>query len=228
MTACSQGHPLLPEAQFCSKCGEAVDGLAKPIAHPAPAASDVEAQSRRGPRLPVLLLGGLALLGLIATIFYFVAAGRETQLRGVAVLFDSGEDPAITGSWDECEGTGGYSDFGAGMNISLTDREGDIVGTGSVENITEARLTEIVEMDRIATDAGNVLIGIDATDRTAAEDELRSLLKLTEGTTCMLYFSAEVEESDYYSVELASRGALDYSMQEMTESAWILSISLGD
>lgn len=185
--------------------------------------------------LPVLL--GVVAVGVIAAVgaAYLIAGGRSTELRGgiaggqgtelrgIATLWDL--DGSMTGSWDNCEGTGGYSDFSAGMNLSITDREGNLIGSGEVWNVSAENLSELAEIDRIAHEAGNELIG---TDRAASEDEIQRILQDSEGIGCMLFFKGVVEDSAFYSIELGDHGNLDYSRAEMQENRFIVPITLGD
>jgi len=145
---------------------------------------------------------------------------RGDTIRGIAILVD----PDVSGSWDACGGTGGYADFEAGARLTVTDKSGDIAGTGSVTNIDESMLDQIVEVDW----AGDAPIGLDATeDKDAAIQELRTLLEDTEGFACMLYLEAEVEDSTYYSIEISDRGALSYSKDELADQGYVVSVSLG-
>jgi hypothetical protein len=45
-------------------------------------------------------------------------------------------DPQVTGTFDDCSGTGGYDDFGPGMNVTVRDQDGSIVGSGSTRSIS--------------------------------------------------------------------------------------------
>lgn len=150
------------------------------------------------------------------------ATGNGQSIRGIAMLFDA--DGSIDGSWDSCEGTGGYSDFGAGMRLSIKGQSDEIVGSGDVENVTEANIADVAkaELD------GDSPIGLDATSQEAAEEELRDMLESSEGMACMVYFEADIESSEYYAVELGSRGDLSYSREELAKNGYVVGISLGD
>ena len=77
-------------------------------------------------------------------------------LRGLAVLFDP--DGSMEGSWDDCQGTGGYDDFSAGMSLKITGTNDEIVGSGSVVNVTDANIEDVAqaEMD------GDHVLGMEA------------------------------------------------------------------
>jgi hypothetical protein len=63
--------------------------------------------------------------------------------------------------------------------------------------------------------------------RGAAREELLDFLESTEGTGCLLYFEAEIEPSDFYSVEVSSRGELSYSQKDLQEAGYVVGFSLG-
>lgn len=93
-------------------------------------------RSRR--RLLVGVIAGLVVVcagiaTLVAVTGGSAAAGKQT-LTGQFVLIDSD----ILGDWDSCFGSGGYDDFGAGMDVTVTDGDGKIIATGTTENLTEA------------------------------------------------------------------------------------------
>lgn len=183
-----------------------------------------------------LLIGGVtaaAVLALIGAGVVFALVGDDDggsattngkTLRGISMLFD--EDGGIEGSWDDCNGGGGYDDFSAGMRLSVKGTSDEIVGTGDVVNVTEANLEDVV---RAELDGGDESpIGLDSTTQEAGVEELREFLETTEGTFCMLYFEADIESSDYYSVELASRGDLSFSRTELAKQGYVVGVSLGN
>jgi hypothetical protein len=238
---CSRGHPVSADAQFCSKCGEALtpstptagpsdDAGQIPIKSddlvPETATAATEVSQTQHPRRSLARLGVIAVVILALAAVGFVALKSfglmRPQLRGIAVLYDQGGD--ITGTWDDCQGTGGYSDWGAGMNLSIRGRNDEIVGSGSVLPVTDDLLPTLVEMDRQTSP----FIGLNAADPDAAKTELRNLLESTEANSCWLYFSAELEDSDFYSIEIGKRGGLDYSRADLEERHYIVSLNLGD
>jgi hypothetical protein len=194
--------------------------------------SDASASSRgqsRNKRLTILIGAGaiVALAAIIATVI--LVGGGESgatangkSLRGIAMLFD--KDGNVEGSWNDCKGTGGYDDFNAGMRLSIKGKDDEIVGTGNVVNITEDNLDNVVR----AEFDGDSPIGLDSKDPEKAKSELRDFLKSAEGTACVLYFEADIENSDYYSVELANRGDLSFSRDELKKQGYVISTSLGD
>jgi hypothetical protein len=251
---CSNGHGNNLGAQFCGICGERLGASppASPTFVPAfngpgpvppavrafngppplpPANPLFEEQPKPGPKKAKVLIAvaaAVVVLALVVTVILLKTSSSETsfgdgnKIQGIAVLFD----PDSVGTWDDCQGTGGYDDFGAGMSLTVTGKSSDeTVGTGSVQNIDEGMLDQIVAMDWAADN----LIGLDETkDPAAAKSELLQFLTDSEGTACLLYFEADIESSPYYSVELGHRGALSYSQKELQARDYILSVDLGD
>ena len=54
------------------------------------------------------------------------------------------------------------------------------------------------------------------------------MLETGEGMSCILYFEAAIDPSEFYSVELGSRGALNFSKADLEESGYVVGYSLGD
>lgn len=119
------------------------------------------------------------------------------QITGSFTLIDTG----VVGTWDGCFGSGGYDDFGAGMNVTVRDGQGNIVGVGSTESLSEADRT-----------------GAWADDVTFSEDSTVS---------CVVKFIVEVKPAEFYSVEVGSRGELAYSAAELEAAGWHVELSLG-
>lgn len=203
-------------------------GMGAPTPNTAPTAG-------RGPSKRVLIVGAAAAIVLLIGVGIVAAltggdddgkgssaTANGQSIRGIAMLLDS--DGSIDGSWDSCQGTGGYSDFGAGMRLSIKGQNDEIVGSGDVVNVTEANIADVAraELD------GDSPIGLEATNQSDAESELRDMLESTEGMACMVYFEAKVERSDFYAVELGSRGDLSYSRDELATNGYVVGISLGD
>ena len=253
---CSNRHENADGAAFCSTCGVPLSGPAgAPASGPSmPPATSAMAPAPRlepgyyapgyGPGFPPapdpaaaarkrnLLIGsavGVAAVLILGGILATQAGGDEgkaakdgSTLRGIAVLFDS--DGSVEGRWDACEGTGGYSDFGAGMRLSVKGKSDEIVGTGNVVNVTDSNLEDVVQAEL----DGDSPIGLDATTLEDGKDELRGWLEDSEEYMCAVYFEADIDPSDYYSVELGDRGDLSYSRDELADQGWVVGITLGD
>lgn len=172
----------------------------------------------RGTRLTIALLATVALTACSSGGSEFERAATVTTTTSstttttVAPTTTLPPNPVITGSftlidadvagtWNACAGTNGYDDFGPGMNVTVRDGEGKIVGVGNTEALTEADRT-----------------GIWADD-----------VEFSEGSTvsCVVKFTVEVKPSEFYSVEVGSRGELTYSADELEASGWHVELSLG-
>lgn len=238
---CPQGHPVSADARFCAICGQRVtakEPTAPLLRHEEPVIGRIDASSGQPSQFdlatapvppagqrrrvhPALIVGGALLLAVVAFGAYSLFGGKH-HVHGTVTLLDPGGH--ISGTWDDCEGTGGYSDFDPGMNLAIRGRNDEIVGSGSVVNVDEELLTTLVQMDRQVDD----FIGLDSKDDTGARNELRHMLSSEEAYSCMLYFDAAVEDSDFYSIEVGSRGKLNYSREDLAKRDWIVSLSLGD
>jgi len=183
--------------------------------------------SQRGGRQKLLLgLGVLALVGgSVAAVLLLggddsKGTGTDASgdvIQGTALLVDV--DGGITGSWDDCSGAGGYSDFDEGMALTVKGAEGQIVGSGRVENVDAGMLDKLVAMN---DESG----WFDSSGTT--EDDLQDFLESSESVGCLLFFEAHVKKSDFYSIELAERGELSYSREELADQGYVVSFSLGD
>lgn len=102
--------------------------------------------------------------------------------------------------------------------VGLTDIDGDWTegepcsGSGGYEDLREgARVT--------VADGGGETIAVGRVDDSKAENEFG----------CLLSFTVEdVPSSDFYDIEVASRGGLKYSHQELEDDEWDVFLTIGD
>lgn len=174
-----------------------------------------------GVLLVALVLGGV-LFSVLGDDPTTTAKDNGRTVRGIVALYDT--EGSLEGSWDDCEGTGGYSDIGAGMSLKVKGANDEIVGSGSVVNISEENIEDVAQAEL----DGDHAMGLEATTPEANTEELRDLLELGESISCILYFEASIEPSDYYSIELSERGALNYSKEELAEKGYVVGFSIGD
>lgn len=113
------------------------------------------------------------------------------EITGTFTLTDS----ETGGRWSSCFGTGGYDDFGAGMNVTVRSQNDTVIGSSSTRHLT-------------ATDPG-------AEEAQDAE------------FSCTVAFSVEVEESDFYLIDVGRRGQLSYSFEELESADWSVALTLG-
>ena len=96
-------------------------------------------------------------------------------------------DEDIIGTGDHCFGTGGYDDFGPGMNVTVRDGNGSIIASG----------------DTVSSDA------------------------FPDNYSCTVEFAVEVDDVEFYAIEVGHRGELSYSKEELEEQGWNVSLVLG-
>lgn len=121
----------------------------------------------------------------------------------------------VAGDWDDCTGTGGYDDFGAGMDVTIRDEDGTIVGSGTTRNLT-------VDDQTVTTDPEADLSPLESAAMGA------EMLPFMEGTACVIWFDVPVEGADFYEVSVGSRGEMTYSRDELEDIEWHVDLSLGD
>ena len=133
-------------------------------------------------------------------------------LKGTVLLTDM--DGGM-GAWDDCEGNGGYSDMSDGVNVSIEDQDGRAVGASSLQNISEADLSQLAEDSDFAGDSA---------------EEALELLEDLEGLVCAFTFEADdVESSEIYVITIGSkRGEQSYTRKQLEERNWWVSLSIGD
>jgi hypothetical protein len=185
--------------------------LAVPPPPPAPPATPGSTGQR-----PAWMKVAAIALPLVATVGLVTSRGGgapSTQdLRGVFVLSDySGS----TGEWDDCQGDGGYSDFGPGMDVTIRNGEGDIIAT-----------TATMSADDYIDEHGDP----DEDGESGADADLADTLELSDDLGwCPVLWVADVPADEaFYEVEVGSRGEVTYSAEEVDEADWSVSAGLGD
>lgn len=210
MPNCSRGHHNPVGQRYCGQCGELLppeDGEEE-NGTTASSSREPSKQSTLRKRLP-LLLGLLILLALLGGFVSLVRGLGNKEIKGSMLLFDSDvEEPLL----DNCSGTGGYSDFGHGMPVTVRNEDGRTIGTSSTRNAPLGTLAERLAMNKEVSDA------------QAARRSLRNI----EGQGCMVIFEVEVDQSEFYEVEVGRRGEITYSHEDLLESDWYVELSLGD
>ena len=81
--------------------------------------------TRRYP-LGTLIAGAALLVGLLIALLLFLTGSTERPLKVQLALFD------VDGSSDCSGGSGGYSDIGPGMPITVRDQDGTLIGSSSL------------------------------------------------------------------------------------------------
>lgn len=133
------------------------------------------------------------------------SAESANTIRGTFTL-DSGDVNDTRGGWSLCSGEGGYADFKAGMNVTVRDGEGSIIGTGSTRNLTTA----------------------DLDDKTWGPTAELAESPKRRNTACTLVFEVPVKDAEFYTVSAGKRGELSFSREELASGGWWVDLTLGD
>lgn len=162
----------------------------------------------------VVILG----CGVAALVGLGVLGEEDTEtITGSITLFDlDGVDGGLT----SCQGTGGYSDIDAGMDITVRDAEGTIVGSSSVRNMSEAEVRELLSDDEGQSDS-------DESNRSSDAD-VEDMLDTFDGFACPLAFEVEVATVDFYEIKIGRRGELSASREELEEDDWTVNYTIGE
>jgi hypothetical protein len=140
-------------------------------------------------------------------------ASSGDTIDGTITLVDSDGD---MGSWDSCEGDGGFADFSDGTSVSIDDQDGRRIGASSLENVTAAHIQELG--DELPDEMGD------------SAQEALDLMENLEGILCVFTFHADsVEDAEIYVIEVGSRrGEQSYTKEDMEANNWRVFLSIGD
>lgn len=207
--ACPNGHQVNSDHLYCPQCGRRVSereaekpaeksGAVVPPqstdGHPSPKQQPVVPSAAGGPsptadglraKPRLALAWGGALVAVALVVVAAIALTRASHtVEGSFTLIDSDGFDNFGGG---CEGSGGYSDIGAGTDVTVRDEDGALLATTS--------------------------LGM------GEEDE----------PLCTFEFTLEdVPEAKFYAFEVADRGELSYSYEEMEDNDWTFGATLGD
>lgn len=130
-----------------------------------------------------------------------------SAIRGTFTLTSS----TLAGALTSCAGTGGYSDFAAGMNVTVKDGSGRIVGVGSATNLSDDDLPATTTPP---DDLEFQLAGVQASAHTH--------------TQCWLKFTVPIKKADFYQIEVGHRGGLSYSYDDLKKNDFFVQLTLGE
>jgi len=167
-------------------------------------------------KTPVLLaLGGLVAVLVLAGAGWLlfkpaseptVAGPDAIGLEFSLISFDA-ED--FYGTNGDCSGSGGYRDFGEGMDITVTNQDGKIIGSGNTRGLDDLSAMEPEFYETLGS------IGDDFD------------LDADSSVGCVVGALVPISESaEFYDVEVGKRGSTSYSQKDMEEQDWMLSLSL--
>lgn len=171
------------------------------------------------------MVAGVAVVAMLATVTagWWLIFGRSSEPttpgpNAVGVQFSLLDaDDNITGTLGDCSGSGGYSDFGPGMDIEITDQDGKIIGSGSTMSLSTLQDEQPEYFE-------------EAFSAFAEPGESDDDLQLDDDALVMCIVAALVPiegGADFYKVDVGRRGDLSYSYKEMEENDWSVSLSLG-
>ena len=127
---------------------------------------------------------------------------------GVSFSLLSFDEDDVSGTNGSCSGTGGYSDFGPGMDIKVRNQDGKIIGSGATRSLEDLQVLEPEYFESM--DFGE--------DFNLADDVV----------FCQVVALVELSETaEFYDVEIGRRGTTSYSYDDLEESDWELGLSLG-
>lgn len=220
MWICPNGHEVDEQNEFCGHCAARralvpraeSGGYPPPVGATIPAAAleptDDNSARRPGNKALLLIVTGVGVAVLIIGWLVHQATSDEAQqVQGVFTLIDVG---GISGESETCRDSGGYSDFGPGMDVTVRGTDGDIVGTSTTRNGSED------EIRRRLIAAGEL-----------TEDNADEFLDLGSLGFCSVLFDVEVGPSDFYEFDIGRRGHISATKEELEDSAWTVSFSLG-
>ncbi len=206
-TTCLNGHENVEGQRFCGTCGDPLAPEAslpaqppqQPLRAEAEGSTLAEPETKRHNRRPLIV-------GVIAAVLVSALGG---------VLFftvGSGSTPSHV-----VHGTVLLMDSGdptLGIDPSITESGGHCYGTGGYSDMAQGASVTVRD------GSGHILATSNlGTGTGGAVASFAGLCKFT--------FSAEVPETNFYSVEVANRGQLNFSLAEMKKNNWHVDLSLG-
>lgn len=166
----------------------------------------------------LMLIGGAVLAIAVVGALVLVSLGGDDgpTMTGQFTLSDT---ESISGTAESCRGTGGYSDFGPGMNVTIRNGSGEIVASGNTSSL------DAEEQYGSDSDAAEQ-------EEPEGDEEPMSPQELADAMFdflgCTVVFEVDVPTEDFYAIEVGRRGELSYSRQELEEKDWNVSLTLGD
>lgn len=157
--------------------------------------------------LSLIVAGALvAGIGCQATATSAESGSGARSLRGVLVLhLGQAQLGAIRSEVRDgsCYGTSGFRDFGAGMNVTVRDGTGKVIGTDRTRAPSASPPPDLLP-------SGISGGGLDVI-----------------ANTCTVWFEVAATEADFYQLEVGQRVKLTLSRQDLERQAWTLRFDLG-
>lgn len=180
-----------------------------------PVTNEAEKTGRRP-----LIIGGIVVAAVVVLGALAIAASSSDDGLTLTGRFTLSDNDSLRGGPETCRGTGGYSDFGPGMNVTVRNGSGEIVASGNTANlvIEEYFSDDATEERAEGSDEDN---GDDMSPEELAD-------MMFEFLGCTVVFEVDVPKEDFYAIEVGRRGELSYSRAELEERNWGVSLTLGN
>lgn len=181
---------------------------------PAPGAAP-SAPIRRGrPKVLLAAVGAVALVAVGATVFVAtkILGSSEPTVPGPDALGVSFTlmtfDSDIVGDLGDCSGTGGYDDFGPGMDIRILNQDNKLIGSGSTRSLDDLAVTDPEYFEQLKDEE------FDPNGDALIMCQVAALVPVSGG-------------AEFYRVEVGRRGETSYTRDDLEEAGWELDLSLG-
>ncbi|MCC5953439.1 MAG: hypothetical protein JJU45_15215 [Acidimicrobiia bacterium] len=156
------------------------------------------AQPSKGRQAGYVLIGFVVVLAIAGVGFGVYQAVQPGDPLEIRGTYTLFSPGGIVRTGDTCRGERGYSDFAPGVRVSVRDGDGSIVGSGRTVSVGELDHPDLQDGDDIAP---NVV--------------------------CTLVFAVEVQDVDFYDIEIGSRGSMVMSRTELEADDWFVELTLG-
>lgn len=158
----------------------------------------------------LFVAGGIAAAAVLVVLLVVVATGGEDgqTLTGEFTLTDT---DSVSGTAESCRGTGGYSDVGPGMNVTVRNGSGEVIASGNTESLDAEEYFGTEEEE--------------GGESTSPQERAETMFEVLG---CTVVFETKVPKEDFYVIAVGRRGELSFSRQELEELNWNVSLTLGD
>ena len=169
---------------------------------------------RRRPKALFAVVGIAVVAAVSTTVFVAtrLLAGGEPTVPGPDALGVSFTlmtlDSDISGELGDCSGTGGYDDFGPGMDIRILNQDNKLIGSGSTKSLDQLAVTDPEYFELLKGD------DFDPNDDAEIVCQVAALVPVSGG-------------AEFYRVEIGRRGEMSYTRADLEEADWQLDLSLG-
>lgn len=121
------------------------------------------------------------------------------RLTGSITLIDR-----VRGEWNNCQGSGEFSDVAAGMQIVVRDGVGTILATTAAANLSDVDASGPWQTEHAAVSGGSGMISL----------------------RCILKFDTEVPEAEFYEIFVGERIDAIYLQADLDATGWHLALQI--